>query len=218
MDKSYNDMLLTTKLRKDGIMLPTSILSDEHRVIEVVLTCLERMSDQALVQGRLDQAAADQAVDFLRSFADRCHHGKEENQLFTLMEQKGVPREGGPIGVMLHEHEQGREYIRGMAASSAAAGRGDAQALQVFAANTRGYVNLLRAHIHKEDHILFPMAARVFDAEDENRLISAFETVEKEHMGVGTHEKYLALARSLAEKFGVPADNLSKHACGCSHK
>jgi hemerythrin-like domain-containing protein len=67
-------------------------------------------------------------LEFFQIFADRCHHGKEEDCLFPLLERKGLPREGGPIGVMLHEHGQGRELIQKMreSAEAFAAGRNEA--------------------------------------------------------------------------------------------
>ncbi len=70
-------------------MTPTEILSGEHRVIEQVLDCLEKMIQQSVGDGRLNGHAARQAVDFFRGFADRCHHGKEETHLFPAMESKG---------------------------------------------------------------------------------------------------------------------------------
>ena len=93
-------------------MKPTEILSGEHRVIEQVLTCLERIAEQCAAEGRLDRTSAEQALEFFRNFADRCHHGKEEVHLFPALEAKGFPRDGGPTGVMLHEHDQGRAHVR----------------------------------------------------------------------------------------------------------
>jgi len=85
-------------------MRPTEILMQEHRVIEQVLDCLERMAQRVEAGDELDLESAKQAIDFFRNFADRCHHGKEEDCLFPLLEQKGFSREQGPTGVMLHEH------------------------------------------------------------------------------------------------------------------
>src|SRR5271166_4514533 len=96
-------------------MKPTEILSGEHRIIEQVLDCLETMAQKSTTHGHLDEISARQAIDFFRNFADRCHHGKEETHLFPAMEAKGFPHQGGPTGVMLSEHEQGRAHIRGMA-------------------------------------------------------------------------------------------------------
>lgn len=198
-------------------MLPTQILSHEHRVIEVVLTCLDKMTDQALAEKKLDADSARQAVDFIRTFADRCHHAKEENQLFETLAKKGMPREGGPVGQMINEHEQGREFVRGMDENIVAASSGDNDALARFAENARGYTALLRSHIMKEDRVLYPMANRILTDDDQSQLLTDFETVESEHMGAGTHEKYLAIAETLADKFGVEKDAIKAGACACGH-
>jgi len=79
----------------------TEILSDEHRVIEVVLTCLGKITEEANSTGKLDEASANQAIDVIRTFADKCHHGKEEDHLFETLVKKGMPKEGGPVGQML---------------------------------------------------------------------------------------------------------------------
>lgn len=198
-------------------MRPTEILSGEHRVIEVAIACLEQIIIRAIEAKKLDGVSAEQVVDFIRTFADQCHHGKEENQLFVVLEEKGMPREGGPVGQMLLEHEQGRAFVRGMADNLAEASLGNEKALSAFTQNAQGYIYLLRAHIEKEDGILFPMADRFLSDDDQESLLSAFEKVETEHMGEGTHEKYLRMAESLADKFGVSKAGLSNHSCGCGH-
>jgi len=196
-------------------MKPTEILSSEHRVIEVAIDCLEQINKKAVQEKKLDKESAEQVVDFIRTFADQCHHGKEENQFFAALAEKGMPREGGPVGQMLIEHEQGRSFVKGMADSIMEASEGNEQALTVFSQNARGYVELLRAHIMKEDCILFPMADRLLSDDDEKSLLSAFDKVETEHMGQGTHDKYLRLVETLADKFGVSKAGLSGHSCGC---
>lgn len=199
-------------------MKPTEILSGEHRIIEQVLDCLEKIAQDATAQGRLDQTSAEQAVDFFRNFADRCHHGKEETHLFPAMEAKGFPRQGGPTGVMLHEHEQGRTHIRGMVEAIEEAAAGNREALAQFAAHAQGYVGLLREHIEKEDHCLFAMADRALTEDDQQRLLAAFRHVESEHIGSGTHEKYLRVADELAERFGVTrAAGSGCRTCACHH-
>jgi hemerythrin-like domain-containing protein len=57
-------------------MQPIDILMSEHRVIEQVLRCLERMAEKCLLYGHFDLQAVRQAIDFFRNFADRCHHQK----------------------------------------------------------------------------------------------------------------------------------------------
>ncbi len=202
-------------------MKPTEILMSEHRVIEQVLSCLEAIVRQARSTGRLDGPPARDAIAFFRHFADHCHHGKEEAHLFPTLEAKGFPRHGGPTGVMLYEHEQGRARLHGMDESLEGASAGDPAALERFLTNAEGYVSLLREHIYKEDHILFQLADRTLTEAEQRELLAAFRKVEAEEMDAGTHEKYLQVAQDLATRYGVarattghPAGQLH---CGCGH-
>jgi len=200
-------------------MKPTDILSHEHRVIEQVLTCLEKMVQRCDAEGKLEVQPAQDAVEFLRHFADRCHHAKEEDHLFPAMEAKGFSRQGGPTGVMIYEHELARAHVRGMGEAVQAASAGDALALKQFSQHARQYVSLLRQHIEKEDHCLYAMANQAFTEEDQQELLATFEKVEREELGAGTHEKYLDIANELADRFGVPRAATAGAAgqCACSH-
>lgn len=189
-------------------MKAVDVLMSEHRVIEQVLNCLEVIAHRAEA-GQLEAEAARQALDFFRSFADRCHHGKEEGHLFPLLEARGLQREGGPTGVMLHEHQLGRVLLARMARAIDA---GEAAAL---VGPARSYVQLLRDHIWKEDQRLFRMAGQLLNEEDDRGLMRAFESTERHDMGEGTHERYLELANRLADQFGVPRARPA--GCGCAH-
>jgi len=178
-------------------MKPTEILEHEHRIITLVLDGAEREAQAVAAGGAVDTDRISKILDFVRNFADRCHHGKEENVLFAKLGERGFPKEYGPIGVMLHEHDLGREYIRTAAAALPAAGTGDADARRQLAAALAGYVELLRAHIHKENTVLFPMAEEALTPADKEELIAAFERVEREEMGEGIHERYHQLAHEL---------------------
>jgi hemerythrin-like domain-containing protein len=197
-------------------MKSTEILSSEHRVIEQVLRCLERIVQEAETLDTLDRDSAEKAVAFFRNFADQCHHGKEEAHLFPAMEAKGYSREQGPTGVMMAEHELGRMHVRAMADSIAPAAEGDAKALQAFVEHAREYGNLLWQHIEKEDHCLFAMAEQVFTEDDQQKLLTAFQKVETEEMGAGVHEQYLAMADQLADRYGVPRATSGHAGCGLS--
>jgi hemerythrin-like domain-containing protein len=190
-------------------MNATRQLIAEHDVILKVLDCLERMARGASGSSGLDAQAAAQALDFLKTFADRCHHGKEEGVLFPLMEQHGMPRHVGPIAVMLGEHEQGRARIRGMA-NALADGKGPE-----FAHDALAYVELLRDHIAKENEVLFPMADGLLGEAGAAEAWRRFEAVEHEDMGAGTHERYLALSEELCRRFGVEAATAPTHGGGC---
>ncbi len=185
-------------------MNATTILSNEHRVIEQVLSCLERIAEQAVAEEQLNGRAARRAIEFFRCFADHCHHGKEENLLFPKLKELGIPREGGPIGVMLDEHEQGRDLVRVMDEAIPLATEGNPIALEQFVEHAKHFVGLLRDHIHKEDRCLFPMARQVLSQADQQTLLEVFSRFEHDEMDSGTHDVYLNLANELADQMGVP--------------
>ncbi len=114
------------------------------------------------------------------------------------MGEKGFPLQGGPVAVMLHEHELGRAHVAAVADNIAAAAAGVASARTVVAERLAAYASLLRQHISKEDNILYPMADRVFSEEDQAALAADFERVERDEIGEGVHQRYEALARELA--------------------
>jgi hemerythrin-like domain-containing protein len=186
-------------------MQATKILSQEHRVIEGVLEALQTAAQSAGEGVYVRPAFFSEAADFIRGFADGCHHHKEEGVLFKMMVENGVPAQGGPVGVMLNEHELGRQYTRGMRAAAESWAQGDESARPAVIENALGYVGLLRQHILKEDNLLFPMADRVIQADKHAVVLAGFERVEHEETGEGLHEKYLALAERLrAEALGLP--------------
>ncbi len=202
-------------------MLPTDILKNEHRVIEQVLNVLEKIAYRAGVENKFDIESAEEALDFFRNFADRCHHGKEEDQLFPLLESRGFSRETGPTGVMLHEHESGRQFIRGMADAIESARGRDKEAGDRFAGYARAYIDMLRMHINKEDHCLFAMTDKTLSAADQEHLMAQFDKVESEEMGDGTHCRYVDLANRLADRYGVDRVEAASGGHGrvgaCSH-
>lgn len=173
---------------------PTEVLSDEHRVIERVLDALQRLT-AVPVNPLLEQWR--KALDFFRHFADQCHHFKEEKVLFPALEEHGIPREGGPIGMMLAEHEEGRGHVRSMIDAVEQVAQGNGAASTTLLDHARAYVTLLREHIQKEDDILFRMADEVIPEEEQRRILKDFENHEAEEMGAGAHEKYLSIAREL---------------------
>ncbi len=184
-------------------MKATEILMEEHRIILKVLDCLEKMAQEAEKTGKLNAQAAQKVIDFFRNFADGCHHAKEENRLFGVLEEHGVPREGGPIGVMLYEHDEGRRLIRGMVDTLEQASEGDAQAVQAFNRYARDYIFMLRNHINKEDQVLFPMADHVVPENMKENLLEDFKKIEQE-AGNRRHREYIQLARQLCEQYQVP--------------
>jgi hemerythrin-like domain-containing protein/uncharacterized protein (DUF2249 family) len=172
---------------------PTAMLRHEHEVVLRTLALLERLGRGLGAGEAVDRAALEWLTEFFHTFVDRCHHGKEEQHLFPALERHGVPRQGGPLGVMLQEHEEGRAFLRAMTAGD---DRATARAI-------RGYAALLRAHIDKENGVLFPIAEQVLAAEEQRVLVHAFDAMEQVVAGPGVHERLLAKLAELEAGSGV---------------
>ena len=181
---------------------PVDVLMSEHRTIERVLAAVEaRLADSD--GGTFPYEFMTQALDFFRSFADGCHHAKEEELLFPLLELRGVAREHGPIGCMLKEHVQGREFLAVVRANLDAARDGSPDALTVVSNAAAGYIGMLRGHIYKEDNILFQMAIRALSPADVAELSAGFIEPSNPRLSPETRERYARLADALCE---VPAN------------
>ena len=178
-------------------MQATQILMDEHRIIERVLSALQVAAESVSQGEEMRPAFFVNAALFIKNFANGCHHRKEEGVLFVAMNESGIPAQGGPIGVMLAEYEQGRLSTREMKDSAQKWEAGDLSARAAVVQNALGYVALLRQHIYKENNILFPMADRVIPPERQGKIADDFEHIEHEETGEGVHKKYLALAEVL---------------------
>lgn len=178
----------------------TEVLKKEHQAI------LKMVEASETVAGRLRQGEKVQPEilntfhEFFQVFTDQCHHGKEEEIFYPLLETRGVPKEGGPIGVMFDEHELGRILVRQMREAGEAYASGSEGSGESWAQTAEEYGALLRSHIFKEDQVLFPMAERVLSGGELESVAEDFEKLEVEKMGVGTHELLHAKMAKLLEE------------------
>ena len=170
---------------------PIQTLMNEHRIIEKVLDALE-----AAAQREMPDEFYERAIEFFATFADGCHHAKEEEGLFPLLEERGVPRQNGPLGVMCAEHTEGREHIERMRLFLAGRDRAGLRRASL------DYVHLLRQHIDKEDNVLFQMARGVLSGEDLAKLEASFRASEDP---ARCHRKYGELAGELLATAGRDA-------------
>jgi hemerythrin-like domain-containing protein len=176
-------------------MKATSILKHEHQAILLVIGAAEKEVVHIETTGEIHAQTVRETADFFKNFVDRCHHAKEEKHLFVMMHERGIPMKTGLLAVLLREHEQGRGYVRAVA--EAVKGKSAADAIRKVKKNLAAYARLLRAHIAKEDHVLYPMADRLLKPADQKVLAEAFEKVESEELGEGVHEKYHAWIEKL---------------------
>ena len=159
----------------------------EHDIIERGLNLLEMAVTRIDAGEPLPEGFSAFAPEFFADFADRCHHAKEEELLFPLLKRRGIPEQGGPIGVMLHEHDAGRACVRRMRASGQSGFESSS-----FSAAAKEFIPLLRQHIFKENNILFQMAGNVMSSADDAALDEQFTRVEAERELAGMHERFAA--------------------------
>ena len=181
-------------------MKATEILMDEHRVIERVLTALERAASRLSKGQDVYMRFFTGTTVFIKNFADGCHHQKEEGILFPAMIENGMSKETGPIAVMLAEHEEGRRLTQKMRQALERLQSVDEASRNELVQNALNYVKLLRQHIYKEDNILFPMADKVIPPDQQLQILEAFNLVERDETGENVHEKYLGLAARLEQE------------------
>jgi hemerythrin-like domain-containing protein len=180
-------------------MKTTILLKLEHREIEKVLAALEEACDRLEAGRPPGPLFFEQTMDFLRTFADRCHHRKEETLLFSRMVERGFAREDGLLHVMIEEHERARDHIHRLSAAVARLATGAEGTDGDIIASGRACVALLAEHIRKEELVLYPLAETLLTPADDDDLARRFEELDRD-LGHRAHERYTHLAGTLAQQ------------------
>ena len=177
----------------------TDILEREHRTIEKILRVIGVLADELAEDRDIDSDVLPDICQFLRIYGHQCHHGKEESYLFPMLENHGVPKEGCPLGALRHEHERSRALTQDLAQASveyaANPNAGRSALSEVFSKLMLFYP----AHIWKEEYLLFPLVRKVLSAEDDERLLKEFTSVESDIYS-HAHESYEQLATQLEDR------------------
>lgn len=174
-------------------MEPTKILFDEHRnILKVINTLLKECN--ALESGsKFDKAFFEKAIDFIRNYADKFHHAKEEDILFAELSKDSVQMHCSPVQQMLYEHNLGRDFVKGMEKGL------KENSKDKVMENARGYAQLLQDHIFKEDNILYPMVNEVLNKKIQQEMLEKFKQVEEKKFSKDI-EKYLSIAKEFEKR------------------
>ena len=143
-------------------------LKSDHQNILAHLDDLEKVINQLAI----NREKVEEFLHFTETFAEP-HHQKEEQVLFPALEKKGIPNEGGPIGMMLAEHAAKREYLVKMREAL------EENNEDKLKENTQAMISLLREHIYKENNILYPCAEDALTKEELASLASQCEKIKK---------------------------------------
>ena len=183
---------------------PSDILSNEHRVIEQVLNCLETMVERCASQRRLESAPARDAIVFFRGFTERCHYTKEETELLPAMRDMGISPERCLDCPMLQRREEGRLHVDAMEAAIEPASAGDSAALREFRNHAAAYIELLLEYIAQQEDCLFPMIVQALPEAEKARLTTALDSACGDGPERSACDTYVDLANGLADHFDVP--------------
>ena len=154
----------------------TQNLENDHVYILRLIDVMEKM----VLNCATDTAHMEMVVNLIKTYADGFHHAKEEKVLFPLLVEKGFSNEQGPVSVMLHEHVEGREFVKGISERIDVYKAGNVSALPEIYQYMQGYVDLLKAHIGKENNVLFRMADKALSSDEQLELLNKFGSIEKQ--------------------------------------
>jgi len=173
-------------------------IDDLRREHDAILSALDIL-DRIEVEAKQSTAATGDIaafISFLKEFVDTCHHGKEEGMLFPALTRAGASEREASVPTLLSEHEQGRALIKAMEEASH-----PVLQPEQFSAAAKAYSRHLRAHIERENKILFPTAEQVLDEVKLNTLHRAFVKHEDEVIGQGRHEELHHMLHALKAKY-----------------
>ena len=181
----------------DDDATPTTLLRQEHELILEVAGALAGML--AADDRPLNHDTVTHCITFFRLFADACHHGKEEDLLFPALAAHGLPQEGGPVAVMLQEHEEGRALVRAMATSLEGARESGSGAAEDLANAAAEFIELITAHIDKENNILFNIADQLIKGPACDNLCAAYDELAEQRFEGHTRQDLVDIARAIID-------------------
>ena len=177
---------------------PMEVLEAEHHVIQKMVGAMAVLAEGLGAGHEPPVEMLRNIVEFMRTFADTCHHGKEEAHLFPCLETRGVPARGCPIGVLIHEHERGRALVGQLAQATETYASGNGSAKDAVTETLRALIELYPSHIWKEEYLLFPMSAKVLSAADQQQLLQQFAEVDAA-IGREVHQRFERLAEEMVQ-------------------
>jgi len=175
-------------------MQPIGPLMIEHRLIERMIALVGRRAAAAEQTGDVDPLFVDAAVDFVRVYADRTHHGKEEEILFRDLASRNLSDvDQRVMDELVEEHKLGRRTVAELVAANEGYRRGDAESLRVIIEKLRFLAEFYPEHIEKEDKVFFPASMQYFDQAERDAMLAEMWEFDRGMI----HEKYKAVVEGL---------------------
>ena len=170
----------------------------EHEMIERAMEVLKTNLDK-VSSGKHNKIQTARAIDFLLEFGDKIHNIKEEKSLFPRMAERGAPTEGGPIGVMLLEHDLERKLLVKMQMALDTLNTASDDEKAVFVKEGLEYLTIRAEHIWKENDILYNMGRQILTEEDFAYLLKEFQNSDLQHYGDQASVKFATMLKEVEE-------------------
>lgn len=174
-------------------------LVEEHQLILRALKVFSRISDQMIETNELNQSDCYKIIDFLKLYADQYHHAKEENMLFSWLNEKGLPYESGPIRCMLDEHETGRQFVENIKALLGS--KAGSSSIGTISNEIRNLIRHLEDHISKENNVLYPTALELANEQSRLHLNKIYKEKYNESEMKKINQQYEEAVSSLEGKY-----------------
>ncbi|MBI4833025.1 MAG: hemerythrin domain-containing protein [Candidatus Lindowbacteria bacterium] len=164
-------------------MKPTEILREEHNLIRQALDNFE-MAVEKLENGEKPaKEFFEKAIEFARLFSDKFHHYKEEYLMFGRLAQKKNGALDAQIDALRYQHDRGRDLVAEISQSLPRYAQGQDPQATIIMEDLAAYISLLRHHIHREDHVFYPMVDKELSASDQKYLLDEFKKEAKKDGG-----------------------------------
>ncbi len=175
-------------------MLPIGPLMIEHRLIERMIKLIRDETSEAKTRTEIDPYFVDSAVDFIRMYADRTHHGKEEDILFRDLNDKHLSEQDARImEELIEEHRFGRQVVGELVDANKAYRNGDQNSFDFIIERLQILADFYPKHILKEDKMFFPASMGYLHPLEKDRMLEEMWDFDKKMI----HEKYSRLVESL---------------------
>jgi hemerythrin-like domain-containing protein len=169
----------------------------EHRLIERMIALIRQTLSQTDKEEKIEPAFVDIAIDFFHTYADRTHHGKEEDILFRDLKKKALSEEDERLmNELIEEHIAGRKITKIITEANSRYRNGDASALREMASHLSSLTEFYPKHIEKEDKVFFPAARRYFSEQEDQAMLSEFWEFDRKMI----HEKYVSVVEALEKR------------------
>jgi DUF438 domain-containing protein len=171
------------------------LLMRDHETTEKVFDAGEK----AFAAGKPDPTMVKELFRYFVEYVDGCHNKKEENHLFPLLEERGIPSQSGPLGVMLQEHARSKELLAELKPLADTYVDGDDSVLDELSRTYGEYTTLLKQHFWKENDILYPMAEQALSQSDADKVVEGIVATENA-LSPDTRSRYYELADDLMRR------------------